>query len=391
VDGLRVSARRTTLGEALAPLELGRTAALYLLALHAAGGACIAWGGVSGPGLVLLALALGAAAGLGLRAAAGFDRIERRERERGALLGALLYALVAGLGLGLAVVAPQPALLRRVALAGAAAQGVLLLLAGLDRRGLVALANALLLVVLAALRGGGAAAWAVAGAGLLIPFVLAFDHAAARLLAHPTRPTPVTLATARGAARFALPTAGLLLLAALLVPAPPYAVEALPLEQLRAMRAEIEAAYRRLVLLALFGVGGTLGLARLLRREDQGREAVFEGLESAVAEDEALPEVGTADEAGLAGSRGRVVRAYARLLANAAARGLRWRPADTPREREPRLGAARAAVRALTRLFEAARYGPADLDDDDARAAENASDDARRGLPPARGKMRRTP
>lgn len=380
---------RLSLGEALAPLELGRTGALFLLALHAGGGACIAWAGASGASLVALAAGLALFAVLGLLAAPGFDRIERRERERGALLAALLYGLVAGLALGLAVVSPQPHLLRRIALAATAAQGVLLLLAGLDRRGLVGLANVLLLVVITALRGGSAAAWAVTGAGLLIPYLLAFDHAAARLLAYPARVAPLFGAAFRGASRYALPTALLLAVAAVAVPAAPYAVEALPLEQLRAMRAEIEAAYRRLVLLALFGAGGTLGLARLLRRGDGAREAVLEGLESAAVEDEALPEATTSEESGLAGTRGRVVRAYARLLAAAEALGHRRRPADTAREFGPRLGSARAAVQTLTGLFETARYGPLDPTEGEALAAERAAVEARGGLAPARGAKRR--
>jgi hypothetical protein len=198
-----------------------RTAALYLLSLHAAGVALIAWSDHP-------ALAIGAAALVLLAALAGGEAVASRvsaggwwARNRAAAVA--IHAPFMGLSLLTAALAPAPALLRALASVFALVQAATLLSAAWGRGAVSALANALFLAALAALAGGVVAAAAVVGTVALQAAFLVFDHFARTLAAHRHRPVPLRGVAIAEAARAALPPAALLALFLVAAPRRPTA------------------------------------------------------------------------------------------------------------------------------------------------------------------------
>jgi hypothetical protein len=237
-----------------------------------------------------------------------------------------------------------------------------------------ALANAIMLVSLAALAGGVVAAAAVIGSVTLLAAFLVFDHFARTLAAHRHRAVRLRDSALREAARAALPPAAFLTL--LLAAAPPRPHGALSLERLKEAQ-EVSSAYRLLALLVLAGGGGVYLVRKTLRPAGEAEPILEESIESVTLADEAIPEPPKVDRRVRPGMRGRVVGLYVAFLEHAARLG--WlRPSHlTAPEfaalvvREPG-----EALGRLTEIFVRARYGPDETSEDEVRAAEGAAREA---------------
>jgi hypothetical protein len=97
-------------------------------------------------------------------------------------------------------------------------------------------------------------------------------------------------------------------------------------------------------------------------------------------EAEELIEAPPADDASYAAARGRVIRAYLRVLARARQAGFRLEPSLTPREIEGRVRRPETALAVLTGLFMDARYGPDEPGPEAVGRAEAASREICLGL-----------
>jgi hypothetical protein len=218
----------------------------------------------------------------------------------------------------------------------------------------------------------------VVGVVGLLPLQLAFDRAARVLRMEPTvdpRLVPVLFGEA---VRLAWPVAGLLLAA--FVRWPPRGYAAVAMAGAGAVAPAPQGSYRLLLLLALAGGGLVVGLARLLRGRRGPEDALVDNPETAVMAEEAIDAPDEAEDGRYAAGRGRVIRAYVRLLARAREAGRRIEPHLTPREIEPRLRAPEAPLAQLTGAFMDARYGPDDPADDVVRAAERSAQDLMAGF-----------
>jgi hypothetical protein len=378
--------------EATASLRAARSAALYLLSLHAAASAGIAWGRAPEPFLFALqAAALAAALLVGEWLApdpAATLEPAVRFRLRVALMAS--YSTMVAIALGAALGTGDVAVLRQEVAVFTAAQVVFLLLLESSRSVLAPLANALVLVVLASLRGGGIAATAVTGYLALVALVLGFDHPVRLVGAHRTGEVSLVRASLVRSAALAAPV--VVLLAAFFAIAPPTPYSRVPLDQLESaeMPEEVAAAYRRLVMLALAG-GALLVLAgRLLRRSGRGRSPSEELLVAELGAVEMLTPGPPKRRVDYAGARGRIVRAYVRMLGRAREAGFIVRPLDTPLSIARHLRAPAAPLDALTALFVRARYGPDEPDAADVRAAEDAAHAVAAGLGRGLSTARRT-
>lgn len=360
--------------EVVAPLESARSLALYALSLSAGAGAVLAWPWE--PGRPILAVA---AAAFGLAAAQAFGQglaawlsgtLEPRTRTRVRLWVGVLYAgvTVAGLAVG----AVEPRLLRPEAALFVLLQGLFLL--GSDVLGgpILAVANALVLVILSSFRGGPIAAASVTGYLGSLVFFLTLDHYVRRLSWYPARDVSLTGAALRQAAAVALPLAlGLGGFFALYPPAP-YA--RLPVEgpDATTLPEQVAEAYRRLLLFAIAGGGCVLLVSRLRGRGANGEPPAEEVVEAERSAEEGLPELPRGRRL-YPGARGRIVRAYLRVLAQAPRLGFRLRPSLTPSHIAAELREPAAPVATLTSLFAGARYGPDEPGEADVRAAEAAA------------------
>lgn len=355
------------------PLLAARSVALYALSLHGVASALLAWTPGEAGLLALAAAGLAAALVLGESASGIFESgVERTSRLRlrittGAAYGGLVVlALTAALGSG------DPRLLRQAAILFTLLQAAFLLLVDLGRTHVGPIANAMVLLVLAALRGGVVAAVGVTGGLALLGFFLALDHAARVVQAYPrSRGNLLGATLGRAAASLAPIVLGLSILF-VLFPAPPYSRVRLTIAD-PAQDEEVAAAYRRLLALALVGSALVFGVVRLLRR-DRGKGAPLEemlAVERGV--EEPLPEAAPLAAREYRGRRGRIVRAYVDVLDRARRAGFRSRPSQTPRDLAALLPAPPVPLSALTELFVGARYGPDEPSEEQALAAERAS------------------
>jgi hypothetical protein len=371
--------------DAALPLLAARSVALYALSLHAVASALLAWTQGDTGLLALCAAGLAAALVIGESTSGVFDAsVERTSRLRLRITTGAAYGGLVVLALTAAVGSGDPRLLRQVAILFTLLQAAFLLLVDLARTHVGPIANALVLVVLAALRGGAIAAVGVTGGLALLGLFLALDHAARVLQAYPGARGDLHGATLRRAAAALAPIILGLTLLFILFPPSPYARVRFTVAD-PARDEEVAAAYRRLIALALAGSALVFGLVRLLRR-DRGKGAPLEetlAVERGV--EEALPEPAPLAPRGYRGRRGRIVRAYVGVLARAGEAGFRSRPSQTPRELATLLPAPSAPLSALTDLFVAARYGPDEPSEQQALAAEKAARTVSVGLGKARG------
>jgi hypothetical protein len=285
---------------------------------------------------------------------------------------------VAGIAYGALVfmappmVAVEPALAGRQAALFAAFQPLTLFLAQLGRSPLLVLQNALVLVVLAALRGGVLGAGAVvAYVALLGPF-LAFDHGARTLLAFPgSRGSLVRVALRRALAVTAPVLIAMVVLFAVAPPPPAAKTELLAPAPVATQ--EIAVAYQVLVSLGLLGGAGIYYVGRLMFRGRTAPPPLAEVETPRPVAEEVLEPVPQPAPARYAGLRGRIVRAYVWFLARAARLAARRRPHQTPREFQAQLRDPAGPLQTLTDLFMAARYGPDEPREDEAAAAERAA------------------
>ena len=368
-------------GDGVLPLLAARSVALYALSLHAAASALMAWT-AGDAGMVALAAAILALAliigesfgGIVVAGLEGTSRLRLRFTVAAAYAGLVVLALTAAVGTGEARLLGQEALLFTVL------QAAFLLLVDLGRTHLGPVANALVLVVLASLRGGVVAAVAVVGGLALLGFFLALDHAARMLQAYPAGRADLLGATLRRATASLAPLVfGLTILFVLSPPA--------PLARVRFLAAapgprdeEVAAAYRRLVVFGLAGSALIFVLVRLLRRERGARSPLEEALPLEHGIEEALAEPPPLVRRGYHGRRGRIVRAYVEVLARARDVGFLSRPSQTPRDIAAHLAAPSGPLDALTELFVGARYGPDEPSEEQAVAAERAGQVVRAGL-----------
>jgi hypothetical protein len=364
------AARPPAAGAALAS---SRSLALYGLSLSAGAGVALAWPGQGDPTLGLAGAALGLAAAQVL--GDGFSPwLEGTLGPRARLkarswVGVLYTGMVL---LGLALVTLEPKLLRPAGTLFLLLQG-LFLLGGPPLGGAVlAVANAFVLVFLVSFRGGLVAAACVTSSLGLLVFFLTLDHFARQLSWYPHRDVSLTGAALRQAAAVAVPLVlGLSLFFALYPPAP-YARLPLPDTDPGARSEEVAQAYRRLLLLAMAGGASVFLMTRLFRRgpgEDPPREELVEPQRG---QEETLPRPPNRRRLYL-GTRGRIVRAYLRVLSQAPRFGLRLRASSTPGQIAASLRHPAAAVATLTTRFLEARYGPEEPREADARAAEAAA------------------
>lgn len=338
-----------------ARLLAARLLALYLLSLVASAGAELAWRAPSPARLMGWALTLALALLLGgvLRdAASGWAAAGVRRRARIVALAFLPLPGLVALVVGLLV----PGLAPRAAASLGALQVLVLLAADAFSLEVVALWGALVLTLLAAAGGGLPAAVSLPAFLLLASLFFALDHAASRLQAWPNVKAPPLRRLLGDALRAVL--APLVLLAVVLVFLPAPAPEAVLETRGPAFRGEVERAYRWLVLLALVGGGALFLVMRWLRggKSDESI-ALVELPESHVLAEEVLEPPG-ADDARYAPARGRVIRAYLRVLARAREAGLRLDRHLTPREIQERVRRPAEPLGVLTGLFMDARYGP---------------------------------
>jgi hypothetical protein len=361
-------------------VQAGRALALLLLSLHAVACARLAW--ASGRDLLVSALLLVLATLAGellplLGAVLGSAATRLRFR-------VLVYIGYAGLSSMLTLIAVgegDPGLLARQALAFAALQPVLLVLQELLGGARLPIANALLLVVLASLRGGNTASLAVVGHLLLLGPLLALERLA-RLSASVRLPGAVVLATLRQAVLAVAPLGIALFLLFGALPPRPYArLGSAGLSG--ASQEEADAALRRLTLVALFGGGLVFFIARLLRRGSADAPPLDDATDAEWLVDEPLPEPALGDAA-YEGPRGRIVRAYLRVLARAREAGFRLRPHHTAREIESALREPAGPLRELTRHFSDARYGPDEPGPEAVAEAETAASELLAVLRPRR-------
>jgi hypothetical protein len=125
-------------------------------------------------------------------------------------------------------------------------------------------------------------------------------------------------------------------------------------------------------------------IGRFLRRHDRQAKAEDERLQPSVGAEEPLSEA-VSGKPTYAGVRGRIVRAYVGFLRDAQRLGFRRRPSQTAAEFAAQLHPPPPAVRSLTDLFVAARYGPEELPEAAADAADQA---AQAGLAELRARRR---
>ena len=357
---------------------------LFLLVLNGVACALLAWDDLTALEIVIWALALGVAALIGEVLDAPFSAIEAKRRDRMAVfLGTIQLSLLV-LALVLAAGKPSPGLLGFLSnvLAGYA-----LVVLGLRHltphpRGVVG--HALALTVLAALYGGGLAAWAVSSALGLTGLYLGLDHHMRLLAAHRVDEDPYTGLALRRTALLVLPVALVLGLGvAQLAPeaAPvvvPDEVEEgyVPVEEHKEKRELDLKALRALVLAGIAGAVAIYAIGRWLARSKGGEPTAIETPEALRGKLErirpeakrprALPEY--------PGRRGRIVRAYLNLLRGAERVGFPRRPDETVEEFASALGEPRAALGSTTETFARARYGPGEPSEADVQAAEGGAD-----------------
>jgi hypothetical protein len=338
-----------------------RGLALYALSAGSALAAQIAWdpaAGGSGVRLGLGALVLALATLAGESLADAFPALRGRDAFRARVWLLAGYGALATLAIVGAVGAPIPLLLEKQVTLFSALQALFLLVPALAPGSLATLANALLLTLLASLRGGLLAGLAVGCFLASTAGFLLFDHFARRLaLRSAPEPGRLLAHALREGGRLVLPPVLCLLAFHALVPAAPHVALDSGLFD-RADQDRLVAAYMQLATASLVGAASVYYASRLLRRRGSKAAALPEELPVERGSEEVLPERPRRGRPRYEGARGRVIRAYVTLLEERGAGSALRRPDATPGELLRQLGEPRDAAARLTALFQAARYGP---------------------------------
>ncbi|MGE0452584.1 MAG: DUF4129 domain-containing protein [Vicinamibacteria bacterium] len=338
-----------------------RGLALYVLSAGSVLTAQIAWdpatrGSAVRLGVAALVLALATLGGESL--ADAFPALRGRDAFRARVWLLAGYVALATLAIVGAVGAPIPLLLEKQVTLFSALQALFLLVPALAPGSLATLSNALLLTLLASLRGGPLAGLAVGCFLAATASFMLFDHFARRLASRSAADPGRLLAHAlREGGRLVLPPVLCLLAFHALVPAAPHVALASGLFE-QADQDRLVAAYMQLATASLLGAASVYYASRLLRRRPSKVVALPEELPVERGSEEILPERPRRGRPRYEGARGRVIRAYVTLLEERGAAEAVRRPGATPTELLPRLGEPRDAAARLTALFQAARYGP---------------------------------
>jgi hypothetical protein len=359
---------------------------LYLLALDGVACALLAWTEPTPLKLAGWALGLGIIQGVGEKLGSSFATIDVKRRDKlGTFLGTLQLSVLV-LALVLAASLFSPGLLRFLTNVLAGYQVVALLLVRLTThpRGLVG--QSLALIALACLRGGPLGAWAAASALGLTGLYIGLEHHSRLLATHRVDEGPhgaqalwrslvvvVPVALLIGVAVVQLDPEERRLTEPVIEEDPGY----VPLDEDEDERKFDPRALRAIVLAGLAGAVAVYFVGRLLNRGRKGEPKAIETpeplrgrLERIRPEDQrrsrALPQY--------RGRRGRIVRAYMNLLRGAERVGFQRRPHETANEFAEALGEPRANLATTTEIFRRARYGSADVTDEDVARAEGGSD-----------------
>ena len=370
---------------------------LYLLALDAVACATLAWGQPGPWELVGWALGIGVIQLLGETLGASFETIEAKRRDRlGMFLGTIQLSVL-GLALVLAAGQPTPDLLGflTTVLAGYLLVAVLLVRLTPLPRGVVG--QSLALIALACLRGGPLSAWAAASALGLTALYIGLEHHSRLLSSHRVDEGPYGGQALARSLVMVVPVALLVGVGvARLDPEPRRFAEPVeeeegfkPLEE----KEERELDQRALRAIGLAGLGGAMAVyfvGRLLNRSKGGDPKAIETPEPLRGRLERMRPGGQRRSRAVPeyrGRRGRVVRAYMNLLRGAESVGFPRRPHETAEEFAKALAQPGDVLEATTEIFVRARYGSAELTDDDVALAEAGSDSVRAHLsrqPPRR-------
>jgi len=358
-----------------------RAVLLYLFALNATLSAIVAWDDrvATSPTLLpLWALALAAALGLGERLEPSFATIDAERRTQMAVfLGSLLLCILI-VCVTVAAIRPSPGLLRFLVSIFSGCFLPVLALVRLTPHPRAALAHGFSLSTLAALEGGSTAAWAILSSFVLATLFIGVDHHARLLSAGRVDPRHQGGIALTRSAAVMLPVA--LGLAAFLAfagrprdPDPAAGPEA----RMRSDPKLEQAALRATIVAAIVGTGAVYVVGRLLiRRSRTGEAERLQPVEPLRGEVRRLsPPIGQPATVPVhAGRRGRIARAYLRLLAGAARAGFARHPHETPHEFAIALGQPQAALEAVTEQFVRARYGPLEPSEEDAEGAERQAE-----------------
>lgn len=345
------------------------TASLYLLSLVAAGSATLAWypPAASAPwqagAAVLLASALlSGESGAPARARLGHWMRSGFWTAQLVYVGAVALTLVSLFG------PPTRSFLGKASFGFAIVQCLLLAATGADSHRALPLMNALLLVLLAAAAGGSVAAVTVSAFVPLLVAFLVFDHFARRLSLHRRGESGLVVVAVRAAALRAAAVG--LLLAALFLAAPPSPLAGVVAGDGGLDPRELAEIHARLALIGMVGAFLVYLADRLRKRRDRRDPPSVERLVAERSAEEALEPEPERRVAGGSEARQRIVRSYAGVVRAAVAAGLTRRPGHTAGELSERIRATAGALVALTRLFDAARYGPREPTTADVRGAE---------------------
>jgi hypothetical protein len=353
----------------LARLAAARGVALYVLSLLAAASADLAWRPPDVARLLGDAVVLALAVGLGSLLPDALSAVGAGVLRARARLVAFLFLPLPGL-VALAVALAAPRLAAQVASALVLLQVAVLLASEAFAVELLALWNALVLTLLAALAGGLPALVGLTGFLMLAAAFFGLDHVLSRLSAWPGTPAPAVRLVLADILRTVAAPVALLAGALLLLPAPSPAAFADGSGMSLAI--EVQRAYQWLALVALAGGGTLVLLMRWLRGGGSEASPLVELMESRVEAEELLaPD--DLDEARYAPARRRVIRAYLRFLHRAREAGFRVEPHLTPREIQDRVRRPEDLLSLLTGLFMDARYGPSEPGAEAVRSAEAAS------------------
>ena len=367
--------------EAAFPFKVGREIALGLIALGAVlfglgaqgrlgVGEFLFWGG-----LTVSAAALSSRFGERMREAIG-ESILRKVRP----FVWTVYAVVAFDTISVLTRGdPAHRLSERAGLLAQIEVGFLLY-AGLGHGAVEAIANALLLSVVAEAAGGAVGPAALLSHAALLPCFLAFDVQVRRLALYAVDRAPSLWRVLRVAAGYgAIPV---LVVTFLLLVDPSAPITPLLNRSTLPPRVRLQSApdfFRELAIAAVV-VAILLGiLLWVIQSREESEESERERLLTrAFQRDVDLPPLEAAPTEGdYRGVRGKIIRLYVRFLALAAKRGLKRPPHQTPAAFAPLLPI--AATR-LTRIFEAARYGGDEPTAADIVEAKASAREAVRGL-----------